>query len=216
MAASPVVSAISAAGYVLVKASVFRRAENSAKLDASSGISMRALIFSLIVMAASAAQAQTASPSKEALTLGGQVARAAQPKLEQGIQALVDGFASGYRDGAARSGQAVDDKALADVGKSEVAAARPLIWDGMAKAYAQTYTVDELKALNNYYYEHPGDQANLPATLAAKSPQLQQQQAALLAQVGPRIMQDFFGDYCSRATCSNYTRRSVGLPVKGD
>ncbi|MGZ3274615.1 MAG: hypothetical protein ACXU82_02575 [Caulobacteraceae bacterium] len=177
---------------------------------------MRALMYCLLVLAASPALAQTDAPSKEALALGGRVAHAAQPQLEKGLQALVDSFASGYRDGAARSGQAVDEKALADVDKSEVAAARPLLWDGMAKAYAQTYSPDELKALNDYYRAHPGDPANLPAALAAKSPQLQQKQAELLGQIGPRIMQDFFGDYCSRATCSNYTRRTVGLPVKGD
>jgi hypothetical protein len=174
---------------------------------------MRALIFSLIVLASSPAWAQ--APSKEALAIGGRVAHAAQPRLDQGLQALVDGLASGYRDGAARSGQAVDEKALADVDKSEFAAARPLLWDGMAKAYAETYSLDELKALDGYYRQHPGDAAGLPADLAAKNPQLQEHQQQLVAELGPRIMQDFFGDYCSRAMCSDYTRRTVGLPVKG-
>ena len=176
---------------------------------------MRASIFTLLVLAASPAWAQAQAPSKEALALGGRVAHAAQPKLDQGLQALVDGFASGYRDGAARSGQTIDEKALADVNKSEFAAARPLLWDGMARAYADTYSLEELKALDRYYRQHPGDAADLPAELAAKNPQLQQQQQQLVAQLGPRIMQDFFGDYCSRAACTDYTRRTVGLPAKG-
>jgi hypothetical protein len=177
---------------------------------------MRALIFSVLVLAASTAQAQTPAPSKEALALGGRVARAAQPRLELGLQAIVDGLASGYRDGAVRSGQTVDDNVLADVGKNEFAAARPLLWDGMAKVYAETYSVEELKSLSEWYRDHPGDSAGLPPALAAKVPQLQQHQQELVAQIGPRIMQDFFGEYCSRATCSDYTRRTVGLPVKGD
>ena len=176
---------------------------------------MRALIFSLLVLAAVPARAQAPAPSREALALGGRVARAADPRLEQGLQALVDGLASGYRDGAARSGQTVDEKVMADVSKNEYAAARPLLWDGMAKAYAETYSVDELRALEGYYRDHPGDAANLPAVLAAKNPQLQQHQQELVAQLGPRIMQDFFGEYCSRATCTDYTRRTVGLPLKG-
>ncbi len=175
---------------------------------------MRALILSLAVMAAFPARAQTDAPSREALALGSRVAHAAQPRLELGLQAIVDGLENGYRDGAVRSGQTVDEKALADVDKSELAAARPLLWDGMARVYAQTYSLDELKALNDYYREHPGDSANLPAALAAKSPQLQQHQRELVGQLGPRIMQDFFGDYCSRAMCSDYTRRTAGLPVK--
>jgi hypothetical protein len=176
---------------------------------------MRALIFSLFVLAASPALAQTPAPSKEALAMAGRVARAAQPRLELGLQAIVDGLASGYRDGAVRSGQAVDEKVLADVGKNEFAAARPMLWDGMAKVYAETYTPDELKSLNDWYRDHPGDTANLPAALAAKTPQLQQHQQELVAQIGPRIVQDFFGEYCSRAMCTDYTRRTVGLPVKG-
>jgi hypothetical protein len=175
---------------------------------------MRASIFTLLVLAASPAWAQ--APSKEALAIGGRVAHAAQPRLEQGLQALVDGLATGYRDGAARSGQTVDEKALADVGKSEFAAARPLLWDGMARVYAETYSLDELKTLDGYYRQHPGDAADLPADLAAKSPQLQEHQQQLVAQLGPRIMQDFFGDYCSRAMCTDYTRRTVGLPAKGN
>jgi hypothetical protein len=178
-------------------------------------LAMRALVFTVLVLAAAPAQAQSPAPSKEALTLGGRVAHEAQPRLEQGLEALVDGLASGYRDGAARSGQSVDEKVLADVGKNEYAAARPLLWDGMAKIYAETYSVDELKSLNDWYRDHPGDAADLPAPLAAKTPQLQQHQQELVAQIGPRIMQDFFGEYCSRATCTDYTRRTVGLPEKG-
>jgi hypothetical protein len=184
--------------------------------DLAQDVVMRALIFSLLVLTAVPARAQTGAPSKEALNLGGRVARAAQPQLERGLQAIVDGLASGYRDGEARSGQTVDEKALADVGKSEVVAARPLLWDGMAKVYAETYSLDELKALDGYYRSHPGDSANLPAALAAKNPQLQQHEQELVGQIGPRIMQDFFGDYCSRATCSDSTRRTAGLPVKGN
>jgi hypothetical protein len=177
---------------------------------------MRALIFSVLVLAASTARAQDPAPSKEALALGGRVARAAQPRLELGLQAIVDGLASGYRDGAVRSGQTVDEKVLADVGKNEFAAARPMLWDGMAKVYAETYSVDELKSLGDWYRDHPGDSSGLPAALAAKTPQLQQHQQELVGRLGPRIMQDFFGEYCSRATCTDYTRRTVGLPVKGD
>lgn len=177
---------------------------------------MRAFLFSAIVLAAAPALAQTSAPSKEALGLGGRVAHAAQPQLERGLQAIVDGLAGSYRDSAVKTGQTVDDKALADAGKNEVAAARPLLWDGMAKVYAETYSVAELKALDGYYRSHPGDSANLPADLAAKAPQLQQHERELVDQIGPRIMQDLFGDYCSRAPCSDAIRRTAGLPVKGN
>jgi hypothetical protein len=183
--------------------------------DLAQDLAMRALIFSLLVLAAFPVAAQTPAPSKETLALGARVARAANPRLEQGLQALVDGLASGYRDGATRTGQTVDDKVMADVSKNEFAAARPLLWDGMAQVYAETYSLDELRALDGYYRLHPGDPANLPTDLAAKNAQLQQHQQELVGRIGPRIMQDFFGEYCSRAMCTDYTRRTVGLPVKG-
>ena len=197
--------------------SVFRPARKSAKLFIVEGdLAMRALIFSFFVLAAAPVQAQTGAPSKEALALGGRVAHAAQPQLERGLQAIVDGLATGFRDGAVRSGQPVDEKAMADVSKNEFAAARPLLWDAVGRIYAETYSVDELKVLNGYYHDHPGDSANLPADLAAKNPELQEHERELVGEIGPRIMQDFFGDYCSRAPCSDYTRRTAGLPVKGD
>jgi hypothetical protein len=176
---------------------------------------MRALILCLLVLAAFPARAQTGAPSKDALTLGGRVARAAQPQLERGLQAIVDNLTASYRAAADRSGQTVDERAIAATGKDEFEAARPLLWDGMAKAYAQTYSLDELKALEGYYRQHPGDSASLPADLAAKTAQLQQHQQELVAELGPRIMQDFFGEYCARASCSDDVRRAAGLPVKG-
>lgn len=176
---------------------------------------MRALIFSLIALAAAPAQAQTAAPSKEALALGGRVARAAQPQIEQGLHSIVDGLAASYRGRAAGTGGAVDEEVLADVGKNEFVAARPLLWDGMARVYAETYSLDELKALDSHYRAHPGDSASLPISLAAKNPELQQHERELVDQIGPRIMQDFFGEYCSRAACDNDIRRAAGLPPKG-
>ena len=175
---------------------------------------MRALIFSLLALAAFPARAQTGAPSREALALGARVAHIAQPQLDKGLETIVDGLASGYRDGAIKAGQPVDDKILADVSKNEIAAAKPILWDGMARIYAQTYSVDELKALETYYRSHPGDSANLPAALAAKNGQLPDQEQALVGQIGPRIIQDFFGEYCSRAHCSDDIRRVAGLPVK--
>lgn len=177
---------------------------------------MRASVFTLLVLAAALpARAQAPAPSKEALALGGRVAHAAQPQLERGLQAIVDGLANSYRDGAAKSGQPVDEKVLADASKDEIAAARPMLWDGMARIYAQTYSLDELKALEAYYRSHPGDSANLPAGLAAKNGQLPDQERALVGQLGPRIIQDFFGEYCSRAACTDEIRRAAGLPAKG-
>jgi hypothetical protein len=176
---------------------------------------MRALIVSLLVLAAAPAWAQAPLPSKEALALGGRVAHAAQPQLERGLQAIVDNLSASYRNDAGKAGLTVDEKILTESGKDEFTAARPLLWDGMAKVYAETYSLDELKALDGYYRRHPGDSANLPADLAAKTPQLQQHEQELVAQLGPRIMQDFFGEYCSRAACSDAVRRTVGLPVKG-
>ena len=175
---------------------------------------MRALILSLLVLAASPALAQTNTPSREALALGGKVAHAAQPQLDQGVQTIVESLQNGYRDSAVRNGQPVDEKALADAGKNEVTAARPLLWDGMARIYAQTFSMEELKALETYYRGHPGDPASLPAPLAAKNGLLPDQEQALIGEIGPRIIQDLFGDYCSRASCPNELRRTAGLPAK--
>ena len=177
---------------------------------------MRALIFSLVVLAAFPARAQTGAPSKEALTLGGRVSHAAQPQLEKGLQTIVDSLSNGYRNVAGQSGEAIDEKMLTEAGKDEFAAARPLLWDGMARIYAETYSLAELKALDGWYRTHPGDSDNLPPALAAKTPQLQQHEQELVNQIGPRIMQDLFGEYCSRAACSDNTRRTVGLPPKGN
>jgi hypothetical protein len=177
---------------------------------------MRALIVSLLVVAASPALAQTPAPSREALMLGGRIAHAAQPQLEQGLQRIVEGLAGGYRATASKTGETINEKALDEVDKSELTAARPLLWDGMAKVYAETYSLDELKALDTYYYTRPGDSSALPAALAAKSPTLQQHEQELVGQLGPEIMQDFFGDYCSRTKCSDEVRRAAGLPVKGN
>jgi hypothetical protein len=178
-------------------------------------LAMRALIFSVLILAAFPARAQTGAPSREALVLGGRVARAAQPQLEMGLQAIVDNLAGSYRNAAGNSGLTVDEKILAEAGKNEFAAARPLLWDGMARVYAETYSLDELKALDGWYRQHPGDSANMPAALAAKNGDLQQHEQALVAQLGPRIIQDMFGEYCSRASCSDAVRRTAGLPVKG-
>lgn len=178
---------------------------------------MRALILSLaLATAALPALAQTpAAPSREALTLGGRAARGAQPKLEQGLQSLVEALATNYRDNAAKTGQTVDEKALAAVTKSEADAAKPMLWDSMARIYAETYSPDELKALIEIYRTSPGaPPQSLPASLAAKSDDIQRRQRELVAQVGPRITQDFFGDYCSRAACSDDVRRGAGLPVR--
>lgn len=176
---------------------------------------MRPLILCLLVLAAFPANAQPGAPSKEALALGGRVARAADPRLEQNLQALVANIAGSYRTAAARTGEMVDEKALADVGKDEAAAAVPLFWDGMARIYAETYSLDELKALGAFYRSNPGAQLQaLPISLAAKNDDLQRRQQDLVAQLAPRILQDFFGEYCSRAPCSNDLRRGVGLPVR--
>jgi len=180
---------------------------------------MRALIVCLALMAALPAGAQTPSPapalSREALTLGERAARGAQPRLEQGLQTLVDKLASDYRTDAAKLGVTPDEKALAEVSKSEAEAERPVLWNGMARIYAETYTVDELKALIAFYRDNPGAQpAALPTSLAAKNDDIQRRQRELVNQFGPRILQDFFGDYCSRAPCTDDVRRVAGLPVK--
>ena len=176
---------------------------------------MRALIFSLVVLAAFPAGAQTGAPSREAVALGGRVAHAAQPQLETGLQAIVDNLAGSYRSAAGNSGVTVDEKLLAQASKDEFAAARPLLWDGMARVYAETYSLDELKALDSWYRQHPGDSANPPAALTIKNADLQQHEQTLVAQLGPRIIQDMFGEYCSRAPCSDAVRRTAGLPLKG-
>ncbi|HEY4029672.1 MAG TPA: DUF2059 domain-containing protein [Caulobacteraceae bacterium] len=177
---------------------------------------MRASILSLLALVALPAHAQTAAaPSKEALNLGGRVAHAAQPQIERGLQTIVDSLSASYRTDAGKAGLAVDEKILTESGKDEYQAARPLLWDGMARTYAETYSLDELKALDGWYRQHPGDSANLPAPLAAKTPQLQQREQELVAQLGPRIIQDLFGEYCSRAACSDAVRQTAGLPLKG-
>ena len=177
---------------------------------------MRALIFCLLVIVASPTWAQTGpAPSREALTLAGRAARSAQPRLEQGLQTLVEGLANNFRTDSARAGLTVDEKALVEVTKSETDAAKPVLWDGMTKIYAETYTVDELKALNNFYRGNPGaPPQGLPTSLAAKNDDIERRQRELIGQFGPRVLQDFFGDCCSRAPCSDAVRRTAGLPVK--
>jgi hypothetical protein len=178
---------------------------------------MRALILSLAVAAAALpAQAQTGGPSRGALALGAQAAHAAEPRLDQGVSSIVEAIANRYQDGATRAGQTVDAQALAAVTQSEEDAIRPFLWDGMARIYAETYSQNELKALLAYYRDHPGDPRELPAALAAKSTALQVLQRDLIGQIGPRILQDFFGDYCSRAPCTDATRTAAGLPVRGN
>ena len=176
---------------------------------------MRVLILSLIVVtAALPAQAQTtAAPSKAVLALAAKAAHAAQPQLEQGVGMMVDGLAGSYRTGAVSAGVAVNEKALTDTSKDEAEALRPQLWDGLARIYAEIYSQDELKALIAYYKDHPGDSQNLPTSLLAKSADLQSRQQALIGQIGPQVLQDFFGEYCSRATCSDVTRHAAGLPV---
>jgi hypothetical protein len=176
---------------------------------------MRPLILCLAMLAAFPASAQTGAPSKAALDLGGRVARAADPRIEQNLQALVANIANSYRTAAGRSGTTVDETALAEVSKSEAAAAAPLVWDGMARIYAEIYSLDELKALNAFYRDNPGAAPQaLPISLGSRNADLQRREQELVGQIGPRILQDFFGDYCSRAPCSNDIRRAAGLPVK--
>lgn len=179
---------------------------------------MRASLLSLALAAAALpAIAQTAgpAPSREVLALANRAARSAQPKLEQNVTTLVEGLAKDYQDGTLRAGLPVDGKALEQAAKGESDEIKPLLWDGMARLYAQTYTVDELKALNAFYKDNPGaPPQNLPTSLAAKNDDIARGEQALVAQLAPRIMQDFFGDYCSRAPCTNDIRRSAGLPVR--
>ena len=185
---------------------------------------MRAEILALALAAAAlpalaqTALAQTgAAPSREAVALGGRVARAAQPRLDQGLQTLVDGLADNYRNQASRLGQPVDEKALAEVVKSEAVGERSVLWDGMARIYAGTYTTEELKALIEFYRLNPGaPPQGLPTSLGAKNEDIERGQRELVAQFGPRVVQNFFGDYCSRAPCSDDVRRTAGLPVRGN
>jgi hypothetical protein len=175
---------------------------------------MRPLILSL-ALAAAAMPALAQAPSREALALASRAAHSAQPRVEQGLQSLVESLAKAYQDNALRQGQPVDSNALEAVTRSEEDAIKPLLWDGMARLYAQTYSVDELKALNAFYRDNPGaPPQGLPTSLLAKNDDIQRGEQVLIGQIGPRIMQDFFGDYCSRAPCTNDTRRAAGLPVR--
>ena len=176
---------------------------------------MRVVILCLAVLAALPASAQTSAPSKETLSLAGRVARAADPRLEQNLQTLVVNLATTYRTVAGRTGETIDERALADVGASEAEAVKPLLWDGMARIYAETYSLDELKLLNAFYRDNPGaPPEKLPISLGNRNDDLMRREQELVSQLGPRILQDFFGDYCSRAPCSNDIRRTAGLPVR--
>jgi hypothetical protein len=176
---------------------------------------MRLLILCLVVVgAALPAHAQKTPLSGAALlTLGSRAAHAAQPHLEDGIGNIVEEIAAHYREGAPKTGDVINEKALAAVMKSEAAAFSPLLWDGMARVYTQTYTVAQLNALLDYYNDHPGDPQFLPANLTAKNGELERRQRDLIGELGPRVLQDFFGDYCSRVTCTDIIRQAAGLPV---
>jgi hypothetical protein len=176
---------------------------------------MRRLILCLIVLAAALpARAQRTPLSAAALlALGGKAAHAAQPHLDDGVSNMVEEMATHYREGAPKTGDVVNEKALAEVIKSETAAFSPLLWDGMARVYAETYSVAELNALLDYYNDHPGDSRFLPAALTAKNSELERRQRDLIGELGPRVLQDFFGDYCSRVPCTDIIRQAAGLPV---
>jgi hypothetical protein len=176
---------------------------------------MRLLILCLVVMtAAFPAYAQkTPLTAAAVLSLGSRAAHAAQPHLDDGVSNMVGDIATNYREGAPKTGDVVNEKALAEVSKSETAAFSPLLWAGMAKIYAETYTVAELNSLLDYYNDHPGDPQFLPATLTAKNGELERRQRDLIGELGPRVLQDFFGDYCSRVTCTDIIRQAAGLPV---
>lgn len=178
---------------------------------------MRAFILGLAVAAAALpALAQTGpAPSRDTLALANRVAHSAQPKLEQNLVTLVEDLAKNYQDTTLRAGQPVDSKALEAVTKSESDAMKPLLWSGMERIYAETYTPDELKALSEFYRDNPGvAPQGLPASLAAKNGDIQTREQTLVSQIGPRLIQDFFGDYCSRAPCTNDIRRKAGLPER--
>lgn len=177
---------------------------------------MRLLILCLAAAAAALpAHAQKPTPLSPAalLALASRAVHAAQPHLDDGVANMVEGIAGHYRDGAPKTGDVVNEKALAAVSKSEAAAFSPLLWDGMARVYAETYTVAELNALLDYYNDHPGDSRFLPANLTAKNGELERRQQALVGELGPRVLQDFFGDYCSRVACTDIIRQAAGLPV---
>jgi hypothetical protein len=175
---------------------------------------MRAFILSL-AFAAAALPALAQAPSRDVLALANRVARVAQPHLEQNLVGLVESLAKEYQDTTLRAGQPVDSKALETVTRSESEAIKPLLWAGMERVYAETYSPDELKALSDFYRDNPGvDPAGLPASLAAKNGDIAAREQALVSQIGPRLIQDFFGDYCSRAACTNETRRKAGLPER--
>ena len=53
-----------------------------------------------------------------------------------------------------------------------------------------------------------------PSSLSAKNDDIQNRQRDLVDTFGPRLMQDFFGDYCSRAACTDDVRRVAGLPIR--
>ena len=175
---------------------------------------MRALILTLAVLAAFPAGAQTRRPpSREALLLGARVARTADPRLEQNLKGLVDNVAANYRQTAARTGEMINEALLTQVTANEQDDARDLLWSTMGRLYAETYTFDELQALANFYRDNP-TAPHLPTSLAAKDDDLKARELDFASQIGPRVVQDFFGEYCARAkTCSDATKRSAGLPV---
>src|SRR5665213_2997693 len=105
---------------------------------------MRVIILSL-ALAAAALPALAQAPSRDALALANRVSRAAQPRLEQNLVTLVENLAKQYQDATLREGQPVDSKALEAVTKSESEAIKPLLWAGMERIYADTYSLDELK-----------------------------------------------------------------------
>ena len=179
---------------------------------------MRRLILCLIVMGAAPsafAQKTLQTPLSPAavLSLATRAAHAAQPHLEDGVGTMVQEMATHYRDGAPQTGDVVNEKALAAVIKSETEAFTPLLWDGMARVYTETYSINELNALLDYYNDHPGDPSLLPAALTAKNGELERRQRDLIGALAPRVLQDFFGDYCSRVACTDTIRLAAGLPV---
>jgi hypothetical protein len=175
---------------------------------------MRAFMLSL-ALAAAALPALAQAPSRETLALANRVARVAQPRLEQNLLTLIESLAKQYQDATLREGKPVDSKALDTAAKAEADAIKPLLWAGMEKVYADVYSPDELKVLSDFYRDNPGAEAtSLPASLAAKDPDIQTREQALVAQIGPRLVQDLFGDYCSRAPCTNEVRRKAGLPER--
>jgi hypothetical protein len=176
---------------------------------------MRPVILSLIVTTAAlpALAKAPAGPSKAVLALATRAAHAAQPQLDQGISAMVEGVAGSYRSGAPSLGVVVNEKALAETAEDEAEALRPALWDSLARIYAEIYSPDELQILIDHYRDYPGDSKNLPTSLLAKADDLQSRQQALIGDIGARVLLDFFGEYCARAPCSDVTRQAAGLPV---